>query len=47
MREQARRLMEIVKLPADFVDRQAAPAPGGQKQRVAIARASPAIPMSW
>jgi peptide/nickel transport system ATP-binding protein len=37
--ERARRLMEIVKLPADFVDRKPRQLSGGQKQRVAIARA--------
>jgi peptide/nickel transport system ATP-binding protein len=39
MREQARHLMETVKLPADFVDRKPRQLSGGQKQRVAIARA--------
>jgi peptide/nickel transport system ATP-binding protein len=37
--ERARKLMEIVKLPADFVDRKPRQLSGGQKQRVAIARA--------
>jgi peptide/nickel transport system ATP-binding protein len=36
---QARALMEIVKLPADFVSRKPRQLSGGQKQRVAIARA--------
>ena len=39
MRDRARRLMEIVKLPADFVARKPRQLSGGQKQRVAIARA--------
>jgi peptide/nickel transport system ATP-binding protein len=39
MRDRARRLMEIVKLPGDFVDRKPRQLSGGQKQRVAIARA--------
>jgi peptide/nickel transport system ATP-binding protein len=39
VRQQARRLMEIVKLPADFVGRKPRQLSGGQKQRVAIARA--------
>jgi peptide/nickel transport system ATP-binding protein len=39
MRGEARRLMEIVKLPADFVQRKPRQLSGGQKQRVAIARA--------
>jgi peptide/nickel transport system ATP-binding protein len=38
-RGEARRLMEIVKLPADFVQRKPRQLSGGQKQRVAIARA--------
>ncbi len=38
-REEARALMETVKLPADFVDRKPRQLSGGQKQRVAIARA--------
>jgi peptide/nickel transport system ATP-binding protein len=38
-RSEARRLMEIVKLPADFVQRKPRQLSGGQKQRVAIARA--------
>jgi peptide/nickel transport system ATP-binding protein len=38
-RNEARRLMEIVKLPADFVQRKPRQLSGGQKQRVAIARA--------
>jgi len=38
-RGEARRLMEIVKLPADFVHRKPRQLSGGQKQRVAIARA--------
>jgi peptide/nickel transport system ATP-binding protein len=38
-REEARRLMETVKLPADFVMRKPRQLSGGQKQRVAIARA--------
>jgi peptide/nickel transport system ATP-binding protein len=39
MHERARRLMEIVKLPGDFVNRKPRQLSGGQKQRVAIARA--------
>ncbi|QEX17050.1 ABC transporter ATP-binding protein [Hypericibacter terrae] len=39
MRGEARRLMEVVKLPADFVQRKPRQLSGGQKQRVAIARA--------
>jgi peptide/nickel transport system ATP-binding protein len=39
IRIEARRLMEIVKLPADFVQRKPRQLSGGQKQRVAIARA--------
>jgi peptide/nickel transport system ATP-binding protein len=39
MRDYARRLMEIVRLPADFVARKPRQLSGGQKQRVAIARA--------
>ncbi len=39
VRQQARHLMETVKLPADFVDRKPRQLSGGQKQRVAIARA--------
>jgi peptide/nickel transport system ATP-binding protein len=39
MRDRARRLMEIVKLPGDFVARKPRQLSGGQKQRVAIARA--------
>jgi len=38
-RDQARALMETVKLPADFVRRKPRQLSGGQKQRVAIARA--------
>src|SRR5215470_1475164 len=38
-RDEARRLMETVKLPADFVGRKPRQLSGGQKQRVAIARA--------
>ncbi|MFZ5789230.1 MAG: dipeptide ABC transporter ATP-binding protein [Pseudomonadota bacterium] len=38
-RAEARRLMETVKLPADFVMRKPRQLSGGQKQRVAIARA--------
>jgi len=38
-REEARRLMETVKLPVDFVSRKPRQLSGGQKQRVAIARA--------
>ncbi len=38
-REEARALMETVKLPADFVNRKPRQLSGGQKQRVAIARA--------
>ncbi len=38
-RGEARRLMETVKLPADFVNRKPRQLSGGQKQRVAIARA--------
>ncbi|MBX6320667.1 MAG: ABC transporter ATP-binding protein [Rhodospirillaceae bacterium] len=38
-RAEARRLMETVKLPADFVHRKPRQLSGGQKQRVAIARA--------
>jgi peptide/nickel transport system ATP-binding protein len=38
-RQQARALMETVKLPADFVQRKPRQLSGGQKQRVAIARA--------
>ncbi|HWA43504.1 MAG TPA: ABC transporter ATP-binding protein [Hypericibacter adhaerens] len=38
-RGEARRLMETVKLPADFVQRKPRQLSGGQKQRVAIARA--------
>ena len=38
-REEARRLMETVKLPADFISRKPRQLSGGQKQRVAIARA--------
>ena len=38
-RQEARRLMETVKLPADFVGRKPRQLSGGQKQRVAIARA--------
>ena len=38
-REEARRLMETVRLPADFVKRKPRQLSGGQKQRVAIARA--------
>ncbi len=37
--DEARRLMETVKLPADFVGRKPRQLSGGQKQRVAIARA--------
>jgi peptide/nickel transport system ATP-binding protein len=36
---EARKLMETVKLPADFVNRKPRQLSGGQKQRVAIARA--------
>ncbi|HEY6335195.1 MAG TPA: ABC transporter ATP-binding protein [Alphaproteobacteria bacterium] len=39
LRVQAQALMEIVKLPADFVSRKPRQLSGGQKQRVAIARA--------
>jgi len=39
MRDRARKLMEIVKLPGDFVGRKPRQLSGGQKQRVAIARA--------
>jgi peptide/nickel transport system ATP-binding protein len=38
-RREAERLMETVKLPADFVRRKSRQLSGGQKQRVAIARA--------
>jgi len=38
-RDESRRLMEIVKLPVDFVTRKPRQLSGGQKQRVAIARA--------
>ena len=38
-RAEARKLMETVKLPADFVSRKPRQLSGGQKQRVAIARA--------
>jgi peptide/nickel transport system ATP-binding protein len=38
-RAEARKLMETVKLPADFVTRKPRQLSGGQKQRVAIARA--------
>ncbi|WP_119458498.1 ABC transporter ATP-binding protein [Rhodospirillaceae bacterium SYSU D60014] len=38
-RQEARQLMETVKLPADFVMRKPRQLSGGQKQRVAIARA--------
>jgi peptide/nickel transport system ATP-binding protein len=38
-RAEARKLMETVKLPADFVNRKPRQLSGGQKQRVAIARA--------
>ncbi len=38
-RAEARKLMETVKLPAEFVDRKPRQLSGGQKQRVAIARA--------
>jgi peptide/nickel transport system ATP-binding protein len=39
LHSRARHLMEIVKLPADFVGRKPRQLSGGQKQRVAIARA--------
>ncbi len=39
LRNETRRLMETVKLPADFVARMPRQLSGGQKQRVAIARA--------